>query len=79
MFEPNELEHTSSARSEEVCAPVFMNGRISYKETGISCWAACQAASLPANPPPITINLFDIPNMFHEPNKHKKESANERF
>ena len=63
--EPSEFEHTSSARFPVECAPVGDSGRISYSETEIPLWAACQAASLPDKPPPITtsslVNLFPYP------------------
>ena len=61
MLEPSELEHTNSARSAVVCAPVLNPGRISNNFTAIPRWAACQAASLPESPPPIIINFWDIP------------------
>ena len=54
-LDPNEFEHTSSARSAETCAPVDTCGRISHNRTCRPSSAACQAASLPARPPPMTI------------------------
>ena len=59
-FEPNELEQTSSAKKAPVWAPVGVFGRISYNLTLAPLFAACHAASVPAKPPPTTVNTFDI-------------------
>jgi hypothetical protein len=52
--ERNEFEHTSSASPEVLCAAVMRSGRISWSTTGTPREAICQAASLPARPPPTT-------------------------
>src|SRR6202011_3041862 len=49
----NEFEHTSSARPSVRCASVMRSGRISCRTTLTPAFAACQAASEPARPPPI--------------------------
>ncbi len=58
--ERNELEHTSSASVPVLCAAVVRIGRISWRITGIPACASCQAASLPASPPPITWTGWNI-------------------
>ena len=50
-----ELEQTSSASLSVWWASVGRTGRISYRRTVTPWWASCQAASLPANPPPMTV------------------------
>ncbi len=52
--ERKELEQTSSARPSVRCAKVATCGRISWRMTGTPASAACQAASDPARPPPMT-------------------------
>ena len=52
--ERNELEQTSSARPSVWWASVMRTGRISCRITGTPARAICHAASLPANPPPMT-------------------------
>ena len=50
-----EFEHTSSASTGLVrWAAVAVMGRISCSTTGTPASAACQAASDPASPPPMT-------------------------
>ena len=46
------LEQTSSASPPVLCASVRRCGRISWSTTGTPARATCQAASLPASPPP---------------------------
>jgi hypothetical protein len=59
--DPSELEQTISARFPVLCAEVVLCGRISHNLTVNPRLAACQAASQPANPPPITImSLIDL-------------------
>src|SRR5262245_23713201 len=48
-----EFEQTSSASRSVLWTAVGRTGRISYSVTGTPCDAACQAASLPARPPPM--------------------------
>ncbi len=50
--ERNELEHTSSASPEVLCAAVPRSGRISCNTTGTPWPTICHAASQPARPPP---------------------------
>ena len=52
--EPRELLQTSSARRSVTWAPVLRLGRISQRVTSMPRCASCQAASLPARPPPMT-------------------------
>ena len=52
--ERKELEQTSSARAPVWWAKVPVTGRISCRTTGTPISAACQAASEPARPPPMT-------------------------
>ena len=52
--ERKELEQTSSARAAVWWAGVPVAGRISCRTTGTPISAACQAASEPARPPPMT-------------------------
>jgi len=52
----SELLHTSSASAAVLCAGVATDGRISYSTALPPPRAICQAASQPANPPPITWN-----------------------
>src|SRR5262245_59883101 len=47
------LEQTCSARPSVLCASVMRLGRISCSTTGTPAGAPCQAASLPASPPPM--------------------------
>src|SRR5262245_28746820 len=49
------LEQTSSARSPVRWTGVPRTGRISWRTTGTPRRAICQAASLPASPPPTTV------------------------
>ena len=62
--EPRLFEQTNSARFSVLCAPVVFFGRISYKSTSIPLFASCNAASEPANPPPITTAFIIAP--FHQ-------------
>ena len=55
-----ELEHTNSARLEVLWAGVFTFGLISKTHEGIPKRANCQAASVPARPPPTIATLFFI-------------------
>src|SRR5260221_2895675 len=50
-----EFEQTSSARPSVLWTAVGFTGRISYKVTGTLRAATCQAASLPARPPPMMV------------------------
>src|SRR5206468_10855374 len=52
--EPKEFEHTNSASRPVLWACVGSFGRISYSVTRAPRVAACQAASDPAKPPPMT-------------------------
>src|ERR687885_2795282 len=52
---PIEFEQTSSAKESVRWAGVCLAGRISHSSTEQPLPAACQAASLPARPPPITV------------------------
>src|SRR3954454_14218361 len=52
--ERNEFEHTISASPSVWCASVWRTGRISCRTDGTPAEAICQAASLPARPPPMT-------------------------
>ena len=52
--ERKELEQTSSASCAVLWASVPRTGRISWRTTGMPAEASCQAASLPARPPPTT-------------------------
>src|SRR5687768_13491493 len=53
----NELLHTSSASASVWWTAVGRTGRISYSVTSTSMDAACQAASLPASPPPMMCTI----------------------
>ena len=56
-----EFEQTNSANKEVLWAGVFILGLISYKFEDMPIRANCQAASLPASPPPtIATFFFDI-------------------
>src|SRR5688572_3299102 len=57
----NELLQTSSASASVWCTAVGRTGRISYSVTSTSMDAACQAASLPASPPPMMCTM-DLPD-----------------
>ncbi len=52
--ERKEFEQTSSASRLVRWAAVAVSGRISCSTTGTPASAACQAASDPASPPPMT-------------------------
>ena len=64
-FEPSELEQTSSASRSVACAPVGRLGRISCNTTRNPRCAACQAASEPAKPPPITTRSGFMVEFYH--------------
>src|ERR671926_65960 len=60
---PIEFEQTSSAKEAVRWASVCLTGRISHSSTEQPLSAACQAASLPASPPPITVTSVTSPSM----------------
>ena len=57
---PMELLQTNSARRSPVWAAVGRVGRISTRRTWWPRLASCQAASLPASPPPMTVTVGDM-------------------
>ena len=59
--ERKELEHTISASEPVRWAKVPTWGRISWRTTGTPIWAACQAASEPAMPPPTMFRVWVMP------------------
>ncbi len=56
----NELLQTSSASRSVLWTAVATTGRISWSVTGTPIEAACQAASLPASPPPMMWTIGEI-------------------
>ena len=54
----NELLQTSSAKSSDLCASLFLLGFISYNFTFIPFLASIYAHSHPASPAPITFTLI---------------------
>src|ERR1043165_836760 len=56
----SELLHTSSPSSGDWCAGDIAHGFISTRETSIPASASCQAASLPATPPPTTVTRASL-------------------
>src|SRR3712207_8568621 len=62
---PSEFEQTSSAKSSVWWAGVRLTGRISHSSTEQPDSAACQAASHPARPPPMTVTS-GIGSSLHE-------------
>ena len=59
-YVPRLFEHTNSAQSSVVCAPVFVTGLISYKLTLNPCFASCNGASDPASPAPIIFTSISV-------------------
>src|SRR5262249_6780287 len=59
-FDLSEFEQTSSAKLPVWWTGVLTTGRISQRRTFAPDWAACQAASLPARPPPMIVMTGSI-------------------